>query len=156
MFSWLIQILNFEYYFGVLCYLYLVISRRQHAEWIFTCIWNKWNVFSSVVFVMNTNLFRFVMISLSSLFMSPGVSHYNFTGLMKGLYCSLLKELSLWVVFPLACRSYQDRFCRRAFITVWISLAFHKEYLQLFAVWKGKSNIAVGMSSPLYIWKLAV
>ena len=76
-------------------YLYLFISRRQHAEWICVLIWNKSNDFSSVVFLMNTNLFRFVMIALSSLWMSPALSHYDFTVLMTGIYCCLLKVLSL-------------------------------------------------------------
>lgn len=140
-FCWLTQFLNGEYYLGVLCYVYLFISRRQHAEWIFTRFWNKWNDFSSVVFLMNTNFFRFVMISLSSLFMRPGLSCYNFTELMKGMYCSLLKELPLWVVFPLACRSYQDRFCRGEFITVWISLAFSQAISTTFTVWKGNRTL---------------
>jgi len=86
--------LSGEYYFGVLCYLYLFISRRQHAEWICACTWNKSDDFSSVVFLMNTNLFRFVMIALSSLWMSPALSRYNFTVLMSGIYCCLLKVLS--------------------------------------------------------------
>jgi hypothetical protein len=141
---------NFKWRILFYCsfYLYLFISRRQNAEWLFTPIWNKWNDFSSVVFLMNTNLLRFVMILLSSLFMSPGLSRYIFKGLMKGMYCSLLKELPLWVVFPLACRSYQERFCRGAFITVWISLAFHKQYLQQFAVWKGNRTLLQVMRSP--------
>jgi hypothetical protein len=119
------------------------ISRRQHAEGIFTRIWNMLNDFSSV-FLMNTNLFKFVIISLSTLFMSPGLNHYTFTALMKGMYCSLLKEFPLWLMFPLACRSYQDRFCCGVFICNSLNQpGFSQTIYTTFCSMKGKSNIGV-------------